>query len=162
MRRRGREGLCGALVAFMLLLPLDARAHDPTLHLEAADYPRLVARWERLRTKDTARISQVHVNGRPTLLAFMDRNCTPCLSMVPVVEDLKKVLEGRADIHVIDPEGEDPATRTLLAKFKVWAGPQFVLLTWEGGMAGKLFGPQPQEKLLRRLERLIEDKRASP
>lgn len=51
---------------------------------------------------DTAAGNEVPVPGRVTMLDLGANKCIPCKMMAPILEELKKAYEGRAEIIFID------------------------------------------------------------
>lgn len=148
-----RAGLAALLVAFVLAGSVKA-AGDPG---PAGDgtYEDLVRRWRTLLVEDVSRVPEIVKNGRPTLLAFIDKHCGYCLSMVPIVEQLQRDYEARLNILTVDNERLDLPVRFLVMKYQIWATPTLVVLDRKGAVYRKLHGPQARPRLEGLLERVL-------
>ena len=121
-----------------------------------ANYGKLVAALDAMATRDAAVVEAAMANGRPTLLAFLDRGCVECLRMIPIVADLQRDFESTVDVVVVDTDDKDEGFRKLYRRFSVWAGPAFVVLNRNGKTVQRLIGPQPASSLRARLQTLVD------
>jgi len=160
------RGLLLGVVATMILalVGTDARvgaAREPHSHATSAPQSELMERYRELAaaldamaSHDPAAVEAVMTNGRPTLLAFLDRGCVECLRMIPVVGDLRKDFEPTVDVVVLDTDNKGEGFRKLYRRYSIWAGPAFVVLDRNGHTVQRLIGPQSAASLRARLQSL--------
>ena len=138
-----------------LMQPTASAGQDP-VRSERTTYSDLVHRWQILLLKDATQLDGIIRSGRPTFLAFIDKSCGYCLSMVPVMEELQREYQGRLNIVTVDNERQDMPVRLLVKDYQVWAVPMFVVFDRQGHVYRKLFGPQSKERLTRLLGQVLE------
>ncbi|WP_414046778.1 thioredoxin [Macrococcus equi] len=83
-----------------------------------------------------------------TLVDFWAPWCGPCKMIAPVLEDLAKDVEGKANIVKVDVD-ENQATA---AKFEVMSIPTLIVFK-DGQAVDKVVGFQPKEQLQAVLEK---------
>lgn len=83
-----------------------------------------------------------------TLVDFWAPWCGPCKMIAPVLEDLAKDVDGKADIVKVDVD-ENQATA---AKFEVMSIPTLIVFK-DGQAVDKVVGFQPKEQLQAVLEK---------
>lgn len=78
------------------------------------------------------------------LLDFKAAWCNPCQMMHPIIEDLKKELEGKVEVQEIDVDekGEEAV------KYGVMSIPTFIVLK-DGKEVGRKIGAISKEELLK-------------
>jgi thiol-disulfide isomerase/thioredoxin len=134
--------------------PTAAGVHFPSGEHLIDHYAGLVAELDARSTRDPAVVAAALTSGRPTLLAFLDRRCAPCLRMVPVVAKLEEELGHRVNVIVVDTDDKLPEFRRLFRRFNVWAGPAFYVMGSDGQPLERRLGPQPIDVLRERLLKL--------
>lgn len=147
--------LAAVILGSALLLSHNAGAEQDRLTLPKDSYSDLVRRWQMLLVRDPHDVRRVVRNGQPTLLAFVDKSCGHCLAMVPVIEELQKLYDGRLNIATVDNEQADIGVRLLLRDYQVWSVPMFVVIDRQGQIYRKLYGPQATQRLTRLLEQVL-------
>ena len=50
----------------------------------------------------TREIKAATTSGRPSVVAFGARSCTPCKKMAPILEELNRELRGKANVLFVD------------------------------------------------------------
>ncbi len=91
------------------------------------------------------------INGsHPTLLEFYATWCPHCQKMMPIVEDLKELYEGRANI--IQIEGE--AHEDLMDEYKVKSFPTWILYK-DGQEVWRDSGEKPALELEDMIDRFV-------
>lgn len=81
------------------------------------------------------------------LLDFKAIWCGPCRMMEPVIEELKKELDGKVEVVVIDVD----ENQTEAGKYGVMSIPTFIVLK-DGKEVGRKIGVTSKEDLLKLLQ----------
>ena len=150
--RPARQVILGLL---MLVLFTDALASGGQVRQGELSYPEIVWRWKALLADDVTLLDGMLTNGRPTLLAFIDKSCGSCLSMVPVMEEVRREYSSSVNIMTVDNERQDMPVRRLVTEYQVWAVPMFVIFDRQGRIYRKLYGPQAKKRVRGLLGRVL-------
>lgn len=95
-------------------------------------------------------ISRILNGSHPTLLEFYATWCPHCQKMMPIVDDLKELYEGRANI--IQIEGE--AHENLMDEYKVKSFPTWILYK-DGQEVWRDSGEKPALELEDMIDRFV-------
>lgn len=91
------------------------------------------------------------INGsHPTLLEFYATWCPHCQKMMPIVEDLKELYEGRANIIQIEGESHED----LMDEYKVKSFPTWILYK-DGQEVWRDSGEKPALELEDMIDRFV-------
>ncbi|MBM4079678.1 MAG: thioredoxin family protein [Planctomycetes bacterium] len=88
--------------------------------------------------------------GLPAVLDFGRGQCQMCKMMIPVIEELKKELAGKVEVHLVDI-GEHPA---MTEQFKIEIIPTQVFLDASGKEVHRHEGFMPKEDILAKLSEM--------
>jgi len=80
--------------------------------------------------------SAVPAKGKVTLLDFGAKNCMPCIMLAPIIEQLKKQYDGKAEIHFVDVRKH----RDLTQKHRIRSIPTLVFFDEKGNEAYRHIG----------------------
>lgn len=97
-------------------------------------------------------VHEIIASGRPVVIDFWATWCGPCQRMTPIVEELAKEYEGKAEIGKYNIEEEND----LAAEYRIMSIPT-ILFFKDGKMVSelRLAGAQPKETLRDRIEKLL-------
>lgn len=95
-------------------------------------------------------INDILNGSQPVLFEFYAIWCAHCQKMMPVVEDLKELYDGRA--HIIQIEGE--AHENLMKEFKVKSFPTWILYK-DGQEVWRDSGEKPASELEDMIDRFV-------
>jgi thioredoxin 1 len=90
-------------------------------------------------------------SGKPTLLQLAASWCSYCVKMEPIMQELKREYEGRANIMTADFDKETD----LVARYRAFGTPFFVFHDSGGEVIRTLVGYQSKESIARLLDGLI-------
>ncbi|MCX7703049.1 MAG: sulfite exporter TauE/SafE family protein, partial [Planctomycetota bacterium] len=109
------------------------------------------------RRKEIDLIEEAKKKRLPIIADFGRGVCIPCKKMMPILEELKRELKGRADVLVIDT-AEHP---TLVRKYNIVSIPTQIFFDGSGKEVFRHIGFFSKEEILRTLEE-VESGRLSP
>ena len=81
---------------------------------------------------------------KPVMLKFTANYCVPCKKLQPILEEIAKELEGKANIYTVDTED----SHELAAQFKVKSIPTMIVFT-NGKIAATQVGSAPKDALVK-------------
>lgn len=87
----------------------------------------------------------------PVIIEFGTEGCGPCKKIKPILEELEKELEGKAEIYFFDI-GKSQAKAI---EYEVLSIPQ-ILIFKDGNLLEKIFGEQKKENLRKIVENYIK------
>jgi thiol-disulfide isomerase/thioredoxin len=92
-------------------------------------------------------VDKARASGKPTMIDFGAAGCIPCEMMVPILADLKKKYEGKANVEFVHV-GEE---QVLAARYGVQAIPVQVFFDKDGKEVSRHVGFFPQVEIEKRL-----------
>jgi thioredoxin 1 len=104
--------------------------------------------WRKTKEVDTLAIElnrenydvEVLESQKPVLVDFWGPQCMPCLALMPVVDQIEKVYDGRLKVAKLDAS----TNRMLCAKLRVLSLPTFILYK-DGTEVARLTGDNINE-----------------
>jgi thioredoxin 1 len=99
---------------------------------------------------DTNFDTEVLQNSKPVLVDFWAVWCGPCQTQEPIVEEVAKVMEGKAKIGKLNVD-ENPS---ISQKFGIMSIPTLMIFK-NGAVVKQFIGIQSKETLLGELNKLI-------
>ena len=97
---------------------------------------------EEAKTKNP--INEALQNHLPTMVDFGSGTCIPCIKMKPIIEELQKEYQGKANILLIDVK-EEPV---LARKYKIMLIPTQIFFDAKGNEINRHIGFFPKDSIL--------------
>ena len=95
-------------------------------------------------------LPQALSNGQPTVAEFGRGTCIPCKQMKPILEELAREYEGRANLVIISVD----ESRDLASQYRIMAIPTQICFDSSGNEVTRHIGFWPKEAIIAQLEEM--------
>jgi len=100
--------------------------------------------WAELPSGNELTIRAALASGRPTLVDFGARSCIPCKKMAPILEQLEKDYQGRANVIFVDVWQD----RSIGGRYRVQMIPTQIFYDANGSEAGRHIGFMDRQPII--------------
>jgi len=100
--------------------------------------------WAELASGNELTIRAALASGRPTLVDFGARSCIPCKKMAPILEQLEKDYQGRANVIFVDVWQD----RSIGGRYRVQMIPTQIFYDANGSEAGRHIGFMDRQPII--------------
>ncbi|MFH1034832.1 MAG: thioredoxin family protein [Pseudomonadota bacterium] len=114
----------------------------------------LLCLWQPALAGDTGAVPpELPVPGKVTLVDLGAATCIPCKMMAPILEELKREYQGRAEVHFVDVR----LNKAAIERFKVKGIPSQVFFDRQGREVYRHLGFMDKPAIVMVLQKLLAD-----